>query len=451
MALTIPENMVRFITCDKNSFANATKNANVFYKVTDGTSSDLYLGSELLSNQAELEAAIGRVATNESAISALQAKVNAWVQYDDTAVKGLISAEESARKAADEALGTRITNLDNDTYSKSEVDNTVSGLQSSIGNKVETSTYNAKVSELEGNITSAANAASAADAKAAGAASAAAEAKSAASAAQDTADAAKSAIDAFLDENAVSDGVVDTLKEIQAMLDAKGDAATLAGQIQEVKDSVATEKSAREAADATLDGKISKNATDIGTNTAAIAANATAIATEKSARENAISTLTSTVDGKADQSALNTLSGTVNGHTSDISGLQTSVGALEGDLAEEVTRATGRENAIEQNINDYKGTVASTYETIANVAAVKSNLEGQISQAENRVKGTDNRTTWEGSSYATTIGGAKDFAYDVAFKASVGAANVAKAHADSELQAFVNNYLTWNSLASLNS
>ena len=437
-------NMVRFVTCTKAEYTNATKNPNVFYKVTDGSSFELYLGSELLSNQAELEAAIGRIAANESAISALQQAVAGWVQYDDTAVRGLISAEAQAREAADNGLSSQISTLSGNVYTKGEIDTKVGTLNSAINGKVAQSAYDTKVAELEGLI-------SAADTKAGNAANAASAADQKAQAAQGTANDAKAAIDAFLKDADTSEKAVDTLKEIQTQLDA-GDAsaASLLASINQLTTDLGAEVTNRTNADTTLDGKISQNATDIGLNTAAIGQLQTDLATEKSNRENAISDLTTVVNGKVAQSDFNTLSGTVSGHTTSISGLQTSVSNNATAISNEESRATGRENAIEQNINNYKDTVASTYETKTDANSKKSALEGQISQARTDLTGTDNYTSWNNTAFASTVGGAKDFAYQVAMNTSAGAVKVAQDNATNALEAFANKYLTWNTLSSLN-
>lgn len=431
MALTIPDNMVRFVTCSQTEFNNiVTKDSDVFYRVSTSDGIELYLGSELLSNQAELEAAIRKIAANESAISALQQKVNAWVQYDDTEVRGLISTETSERKAADEALGTRITNLDDNTYSKEEINSTVTGLQSSINNKVETSVFNTKISDLERDITSAANAASTADGKAV--------------AAQNTANDAKNAIDAFLKDADVSTNAIDTLKEIQAQLDA-GDAsaASLEAAINQLKTDLGTETTKRKKADEDLDKKIGQNATNIS-------ANATAIADEKTARETAISNLTEIVNGKANQSDLNTLSNTVSGHTASITTLQEDVANNTTAIEEEVSRATTKENEISEALDSYKTTVSDTYETKTDAAGKKTELENKITQAKSDVTGgTDEYANWNNTVYATTIVGAKKFAHDVALNASAGAVGVANQNTETVVQNLINTYLTWNSLSSL--
>lgn len=73
-------------------------------------------------------------------------------------------------------------------------------------------------------------------------------------AAQTTANQAKEAIDAFLDENAVSDDVVNTLKEIQENLNAGGESAgALLAEINKIKDGTTIVPKAADAD--TLDGK----------------------------------------------------------------------------------------------------------------------------------------------------------------------------------------------------
>lgn len=73
-------------------------------------------------------------------------------------------------------------------------------------------------------------------------------------AAKAVADAAKAAIDAFLDENAVSDDVVNTLKEIQAGLEAgETSAASLLAELNKIKDGTTVVPKATDAD--TVDGK----------------------------------------------------------------------------------------------------------------------------------------------------------------------------------------------------
>lgn len=438
MALTFPDNMVRFIACSSTEYNGiATKDNDVFYRVTNGDDIELYLGNELLSNEAELQTAIARIAKNESDIAAIQQQLGNLTNYDDSELRGLISAEEAARIAADNVLGDRITALDNDTYSKTEIDTQVNGLNSAINGKVSTDTYNTKVAALEEAIDEAATAASTADGKAV--------------AAQNTANEAKAAIDAFLKDADVSTNAIDTLKEIQAQLDA-GDAsaASLEAAINQLRTDLGTETSERKAADTAADEKIATNTGNISKNTAAISENATAIANEKTARENAISSLTATVDTKASQSDLNTLSNTVGGHTTSIATLQEDVADNKEAIEAEVSRATAKENEISKALDTYKTTVSNTYETKSDATTKKTELESKITQAKTDIiGGTDSYADWNNTAYATTVVGAKKFAHDVALNASAGAVGVANQNTETVVQNLINTYLTWNSLSSL--
>lgn len=438
MALTFPDNMVRFIACSLTEYNGiSTKDNDVFYRVTNGDDIELYLGNELLSNEAELQTAIARIAKNESDIAAIQQQLGNLTNYDDSELRGLINVEQSARIAADNALGDRITALDNDTYSKTEIDTQVNGLNSAINGKVSTDTYNTKVAALEEAIDEAATAASTADGKAV--------------AAQNTANEAKAAIDAFLKDADVSTNAIDTLKEIQAQLDA-GDAsaASLEAAINQLRTDLGTETSERKAADTAADEKIATNTGNISKNTAAISENATAIANEKTTRENAISSLTATVDTKASQSDLNTLSNTVGGHTTSITTLQEDVADNKEAIEAEVSRATAKENEISKALDTYKTTVSNTYETKSDATTKKTELESKITQAKTDIiGGTDSYADWNNTAYATTVVGAKKFAHDVALNTSAGAVGVANQNTETVVQNLINTYLTWNSLSSL--
>lgn len=438
MALTFPDNMVRFIACTLEEYNGiTTKDNDVFYRVTNGNNIELYLGSELLSNETELQNAIVRIAKNESDIATIKQQLDNLTNYDDSELRGLISSEAAAREAADNALGDRITTLDNNTYSKEEINTQVDELNNAINNKVSTDTYNTKVAALEEAIEAAAQAASTADGKAV-----AADGK--AVAAQNTANEAKSAIDAFLKDADASTNAIDTLKEIQAQLDA-GDAsaASLEAAINQLRTDLTTETSERKTADGTLDGKIVTNAENISKN-------ATAIADEKTARENAISNLTTAVNGKANQSDLSALSTTVSGHTASITTLQGDVAGNEEAIEAEVNRATAKENEISEALDAYKTTVSDTYETKTDATSKKTELESQITQAKTEViGGTDEYANWNNTAYATTIVGAKKFARDVALNTSAGAVGVANQNTETVVQSLINTYLTWNSLSSL--
>lgn len=146
------------------------------------------------------------LADHEQAFATFQETVNAEAIAD-------------AKKAGTEAA----TALD--TY-KDEVTTALKG-------KVDTSTYTTDKATLEAKDS---------------------ELDTAVKAAQEDATAAKEAIEAFLDENATTDNVVNTLKEIQAGLDAgEASAASLLAEINKIKDGTTVASQATNAD--TVDGK----------------------------------------------------------------------------------------------------------------------------------------------------------------------------------------------------
>ena len=76
MATSIDNLGVQFRAIAKGSWDASKAQDNVFYSVQNSDNSyDLYLGKQLLSNQDEVNAAVGRIATSEQNIQALQAIV----------------------------------------------------------------------------------------------------------------------------------------------------------------------------------------------------------------------------------------------------------------------------------------------------------------------------------------------------------------------------------------
>lgn len=125
----------------------------------------------------------------------------------------------------DTALATRVKNIEDDYTTGSEFNGWL------------TNTYNVKVGEIEQAIEDAAkagtDAAAAEKERAEGVEAGLAERLTGT---EGVANAAKAAIDAFLDENAATDEVVNTLKEIQAGLDAgEESAASLLAEINKIK------------------------------------------------------------------------------------------------------------------------------------------------------------------------------------------------------------------------
>lgn len=125
----------------------------------------------------------------------------------------------------DTALANRVKNIEDDYTTSSEFNGWL------------TNTYNTKVEEIEEAIEAAAkagtDAAAAEKERAEGVEAGLAERLTGT---EGVANAAKAAIDAFLDENAATDEVVNTLKEIQAGLDAgEASAASLLGEVNKIK------------------------------------------------------------------------------------------------------------------------------------------------------------------------------------------------------------------------
>lgn len=147
------------------------------------------------------------------------ARLAAINNYDDTGIKADIAANaeaaSDAQTAAEEAKASIVTTNEQ-----------VAALDTKIGNETARATAaeqaNATAIEaISGDYLKAADKT---------------ELSNSISEVKTTADAAKSAIDAFLDENAVTEGAVDTLKEIQAQLDAgEASAASLLADINTLK------------------------------------------------------------------------------------------------------------------------------------------------------------------------------------------------------------------------
>ena len=121
-----------------------------------------------------------------------------------------------------------------------ELNNQVSGLQSTVQTINGDYLKSSDKTELEGKITAASDAAGAA---------------------QDTADEAKAAIDAFLKEADATESAIDTLKEIQAELDkGEASAASLLAEIEALKAIDNATQAELDAALATVNGNIDKKA-----------------------------------------------------------------------------------------------------------------------------------------------------------------------------------------------
>lgn len=80
---------VKFLKGTASAYTNlTTKDANAFYYTTDDN--NLYLGEIKLSNAADLTAALTRIATNESDITALETQLNNLVGSETGSIKDMI-------------------------------------------------------------------------------------------------------------------------------------------------------------------------------------------------------------------------------------------------------------------------------------------------------------------------------------------------------------------------
>ena len=92
--------------------AGKTPDPNTFYRVEGTGTYDLYLGSELLSNQDEINAALGRIGANEANITALQTLTAGFEnktikKYIDDAIAGVEAGDlKSKIEAAEQAIKT---------------------------------------------------------------------------------------------------------------------------------------------------------------------------------------------------------------------------------------------------------------------------------------------------------------------------------------------------------
>lgn len=185
----------------------------------------------------------GKITTLETAVNTtLPAAIAEKVAQDayDTKVAALEKADTD-EAAAREALAGRVATLegiDHTVYAKTE------DVNSALADKVDADTYATDKEALE-----------AADA----------DLDTAVKAAQADATAAKNAIEAFLDENAATDDVVNTLKEIQAGLDAgEASAASLLAEVNKIKDGTTVVPKATDAD--TVDGKHAADFAEAGHN-----------------------------------------------------------------------------------------------------------------------------------------------------------------------------------------
>lgn len=120
---------VKFLQGTKERFQSITPDNNTFYLV-DGQ--DLYLGSQKLNNQTEIDAAVVRIAKNEGDILTLRADLDAFAgesgsssissmlsnleaslkKYTDDKAAELVDNEAGRAQQAEGVLGTAISNLE---------------------------------------------------------------------------------------------------------------------------------------------------------------------------------------------------------------------------------------------------------------------------------------------------------------------------------------------------
>ena len=160
MATSIDNLGVQFRAIAAGKWDASKAQNNIFYSVEHVDSEnnktyDLYLGSQLLSNQDEIDAAVGRIATSEQNIQALQAIVaglegTTVVKYITDAIAALDSGALASRVAANEAA---ITKINGETIPNAiatagtNADSKISDFKTSTVDPLAT-----KISEAEGDI-----------------------------------------------------------------------------------------------------------------------------------------------------------------------------------------------------------------------------------------------------------------------------------------------------------
>ena len=136
---------VKFLQGLSTSYSNlGSKDNNTFYYTTD--TKDLYLGSTKLSNGADLDAAILRIAANEGEIVNIKKSLETLTGTNLVELQQAVEQHGTAIDLLSEGKADKAETLAGygikDAYTKTEVDNTVGGLQEQI-------TANAEAIEAE--------------------------------------------------------------------------------------------------------------------------------------------------------------------------------------------------------------------------------------------------------------------------------------------------------------
>lgn len=138
-------NIVQFKVVDKSIWAPSKAESTTFYRVVDTSNNtfELFLGGELLSNQAELEAALDRLDIVEGKVEALQTLTDGFgdstiKDYIDTEISEAIAGVSAGQLAADiKANADAISAInDKDTgilaQAKKHTDDSISGLVTDV-------------------------------------------------------------------------------------------------------------------------------------------------------------------------------------------------------------------------------------------------------------------------------------------------------------------------------
>lgn len=199
---------------------------------------------------------------------------------------------------------------------------------------------------------------------------------------ENTAGSVKAAVKAEADR---AKGVEESLQDqIDAITGSgeEGDANTIAGLNKKINDLDTAYKAADSAITGRLDGHDTKIGdletalTETGSTGSKIKANADAIAVLNGDGEGSVAK--AVADAKSDlQGKLDTLSGTVNGHTSELAGLTTTTGQHTTDI----TELKGKVNTLETHASAYEAKVNTLVDQMAVVNGADT-VSGSIAEAK---------------------------------------------------------------------